>query len=840
MCAYQHHERPKRDSSPSAIITRNQRSNPALKHINDQAFGSNAGVNTPNKERAKDRLGRMRDTPTSSGQNSPTNVSRHDPMNGTNSHDRALRKHSRRQHRVHHDHHHYHLKNGLQSPRTQGISQHTNGFIRSHSHQAHHGSPFANPHEQLGRHFLSKTNLSLQNLSSLGKLVDDRTGYHEDKRVSDEELSRIGKQKNGKQLREYYEKLNEILDGWREVDEILDSKFPEEVMLRFGSVEEVERFNGNRKRLPWLEGELDSEGTESGYQEESEESDDDDLHRKNGRSSFARAASALSGWFGGNTGTPPQQKANPYISGRDEEQALLSSSAPGPPTFAQKYGSTSPYRNAGPGLTTINDDNGVEEDGNDESMPSLSGKERAGRMSHSPPNVGTVRSATPSGQTPRALENGAVSSKLNKTNTINGKPRKKLYRRRSQEDSGTASDDEFDEDDEDDGVIQAGKLDAKIAAEHEERQSRAKTREVVIPGTNGETIKADDVERNQSTSTDRERQNKAAQLGGVSERERMRLLQHVPGRQEREGEREKGVQFAININLAVNVLLLAGKAIAVVSSNSVSLIASLVDSALDLLSTVIIFGTSKAISYRSFHTYFKYPVGKKRFEPLGVVIFAVLMIASFCQVLVESVERLFAVMRTGAEAPGEAAELPLIGIAFMVLTIIIKTFMWFIYRKSHSSGVRAVAQDAENDVVFNIASLIFPVVGSKLGWPALDPIGGICLSIYIIAEWLETLTETVTKLSGAVGESQDISRALYLIVRFRSVNSVSALEVYHAGDDMIVEADVVLPHTMALKEAHDAGEVITYGMELLSGIERSYIHLDYNPGGQAGHVTQRG
>lgn len=834
MCAYQQHERPKRDSSPSAIIARKKRGNPALVSINDPAFGSNAVTTTPDKERAKDRLGKMRDTPSSSGQNSPT----FDSKNGTNSHDRALRKQARRQHRVHHDHHHYHLKNGAQSPGSHSFSHQKHAKIRNHSHQAHHGSPFANPNDQIGRHFLSKTNLSLQDLSSLGKLVDDRTGYHEDKRVSDAELSRIGKQKNGKEIREYYEKLNEILDGWREVDEILDSKFPEEVMLKFGSVEEVEQFNGNRKRLPWLEGELESEGTESGYQEESEESDDE-LHRKNGRSSLARAASALSGWFGGNSATPPHQRAGLYGPGRDEEQALLSSSAsntpirePGPPTFAKKYGATGAYRNTGSGLTTIDDDIGID----DESMPSLSGKELAGRMGTSPPNVGTVRSVTPSGQTPRALENGVASSKLAKSN---GQPRRKLYRRRSQEDSGTASDDEFDEDD-DEGGIQAGKLDAKIAAEHEERQSRAKTREVVVPGTNGETIKADEVERNQSTSTDRERQNKAAQLGGVSERERMRLLQHVPGRQEREGERERGVQFAININLAVNVLLLAGKAIAVVSSNSVSLIASLVDSALDLLSTVIIFGTSKAISYRSFHTYFKYPVGKKRFEPLGVVIFAVLMIASFCQVLVESVERLFAVMRTGAEVPGESAELPLIGIAFMVLTIIIKTFMWLIYRKSHSSGVRAVAQDAENDVVFNIASLIFPVVGSKLGWPALDPIGGICLSIYIISEWLETLTETVTKLSGAVGESQDVSRALYMILRFRSVNSVSALEVYHAGDDMIVEADVVLPHTMALKEAHDAGEVITYGMELLSGIERAYIHLDYNSRGQAGHVAQRG
>ncbi len=67
------------------------------------------------------------------------------------------------------------------------------------------------------------------------------------------------------------------------------------------------------------------------------------------------------------------------------------------------------------------------------------------------------------------------------------------------------------------------------------------------------------------------------------------------------------MQFAININLIINILLLAGKGVAVLSSNSVSLIASFVDSALDLLSTIIIFATSKAIAYRSWRTIYKYP-----------------------------------------------------------------------------------------------------------------------------------------------------------------------------------------------------------------------------------------
>ena len=53
------------------------------------------------------------------------------------------------------------------------------------------------------------------------------------------------------------------------------------------------------------------------------------------------------------------------------------------------------------------------------------------------------------------------------------------------------------------------------------------------------------------------------------------------------------------VNTGVNVLLVGGKTMAVLYSSSISLTASLVDSALDLLSTMIILGTSWAIGMRS-------------------------------------------------------------------------------------------------------------------------------------------------------------------------------------------------------------------------------------------------
>lgn len=90
------------------------------------------------------------------------------------------------------------------------------------------------------------------------------------------------------------------------------------------------------------------------------------------------------------------------------------------------------------------------------------------------------------------------------------------------------------------------------------------------------------------------------------------------------------MKVPLTVNFLVNAILLTAKALAVISSSSVSLVASFVDAALDFLSTLIIFVSSLAMGRKG--DKHKYPVGKKRFEPLGVLIFSVAMIASFCQV----------------------------------------------------------------------------------------------------------------------------------------------------------------------------------------------------------------
>lgn len=120
--------------------------------------------------------------------------------------------------------------------------------------------------------------------------------------------------------------------------------------------------------------------------------------------------------------------------------------------------------------------------------------------------------------------------------------------------------------------------------------------------------------------------------------------------------------------------------------------------------TLIIWSTSKLVSAKSFKLSSRYPVGRRRLQPLGTLCFSVIMVVSFLQILQESVTRL---MGDDHEVP----KLPAVAIASMASTIGLKGAIWFGCRWQSSSQVQALAQDCKTDVIFNTASLLFPAIG---------------------------------------------------------------------------------------------------------------------------------
>ncbi|KAK3362838.1 hypothetical protein B0T25DRAFT_586983 [Lasiosphaeria hispida] len=327
------------------------------------------------------------------------------------------------------------------------------------------------------------------------------------------------------------------------------------------------------------------------------------------------------------------------------------------------------------------------------------------------------------------------------------------------------------------------------------------------------------------------------------------------------------VTLAIYVNFAANAILLAGKIAVIASVPSVSVLASLVDAVLDFLSTVIVWLTTWLISKQD---QYRYPIGRRRLEPIGVLVFSIIMITSFTQVALEATQRL-------ASPDHEIIELGVPAIAIMLGTIVIKSMCWLWCRLVKNSSVQALWASPVTtqlamepclanhdtglpmrapvrltpclastslirpaDVIFNAGSIAFPIVGfyARVWW--LDALGGLLLSLVVIFNWSQTSFEHIRHLSGFSATADQRNILLYLTMRFaKTIKQIQGLQAYHAGDKLNIEVDIVLDASTALKDSHDLSESLQYVLESVPIVDRAFVHVDYASYNLPTHMQQQ-
>lgn len=320
--------------------------------------------------------------------------------------------------------------------------------------------------------------------------------------------------------------------------------------------------------------------------------------------------------------------------------------------------------------------------------------------------------------------------------------------------------------------------------------------------------------------------------GGGIQRVKGHITELLPEEEkEKRRKAERRAKIAINVNVVANIVLVIAKLIASFSSDSLSLIASLVDSALDLLCTMIVWTTNKLVQWRVSALQRKFPVGRRRLEPLGILVFSIIMVISFLQILKESVEKIIPLK-------GSADMLPPVAIGALGATILVKGIIWFGCIPIKTTQVQALAQDCKTDVVFNTLSLLFPLIGyyTKTWW--LDPVGAGLLSLFIIYDWGETCFENVTRLSGQAASQKLMKKLMYLGYRFSPIiDGFKSVISYHQGDNVWVEYDILLDGKMPVAKAHDIAETLQYCAEGLPDVDRAFVSIDYAVSGPSGHNT---
>ncbi|XP_073266803.1 metal tolerance protein 11 isoform X3 [Populus alba] len=310
-------------------------------------------------------------------------------------------------------------------------------------------------------------------------------------------------------------------------------------------------------------------------------------------------------------------------------------------------------------------------------------------------------------------------------------------------------------------------------------------------------------------------------LEGFNEMDALAERGFIPGMSKEEKEiLARSETFAIRISNFANMVLFVAKAYASIRSGSLAIIASTLDSLLDLLSGFILWFT--AFSMQTPNPY-QYPIGKKRMQPLGILVFASVMATLGLQIILESVRALLS-----DESDFDLTKEQERWIVGIMLSVTLVKLVLMIYCRSFTDEiVKAYAQDHFFDVITNTIGLVAALLANYLeAW--MDPVGAIVLALYTIRTWSMTVLENVNSLVGKSATPDYLQKLTYLCWNHhKAIRHIDTVRAYTFGSHYFVEVDIVLPSSMPLQEAHDIGESLQEKLELLPEIERAFVHLDY-------------
>ncbi|WVZ73441.1 hypothetical protein U9M48_021747 [Paspalum notatum var. saurae] len=298
-----------------------------------------------------------------------------------------------------------------------------------------------------------------------------------------------------------------------------------------------------------------------------------------------------------------------------------------------------------------------------------------------------------------------------------------------------------------------------------------------------------------------------------------------------EDKEQKQSEFAMKISNYANIVLLVFKVYATIRTGSMAIAASTLDSLLDFMAGGILWFTH--LSMKRVNIY-KYPIGKLRVQPVGIIVFAAIMATLGFQVLVQAIEQLV------ENKPGEkmSSEQLIWLYSIMLSATAVKLALWLYCKSSGNSIVRAYAKDHYFDVITNVVGLVAAVLGDKFLW-WIDPAGAVLLAVYTIVNWSKTVLENAATLVGQCAPPEMLQMLTYLAMKHDSrVKRVDTVRAYSFGALYFVEVDIELHEDMRLREAHTIGESLQEKIEKLPEVERAFVHIDFESTHKPEHTVR--
>ncbi|RTK92064.1 MAG: cation diffusion facilitator family transporter [Rickettsiales bacterium] len=276
------------------------------------------------------------------------------------------------------------------------------------------------------------------------------------------------------------------------------------------------------------------------------------------------------------------------------------------------------------------------------------------------------------------------------------------------------------------------------------------------------------------------------------------------------------IRSASYVSVTVATIILSVKAYGLASTDSQTLLASLVDSLLDMTSSII---NLIAIRFALLPPDKNHRFGHEKFQDLAIFSQSIFFFASCIFTLFSSTKSLY--MRATPSNTEFGASIMYVCI---FLTLIVVLYQSYVFKKTQSKIVAADKLHYFSDFLTNIV-VISSLYLSATFW-YIDGIMGIVISLYIMKGSFSLFREAIRNLADEEFIDEDRDKIIAVVKNYSDVKGMHDLKTRSAGNKPFIQFHLELNGEFSLKKAHTISDEISEEILKLFPNAEIIIHQD--------------
>lgn len=277
------------------------------------------------------------------------------------------------------------------------------------------------------------------------------------------------------------------------------------------------------------------------------------------------------------------------------------------------------------------------------------------------------------------------------------------------------------------------------------------------------------------------------------------------------------MRMATYASLSVAVTLVVAKLVAWGLSDSMSLLATLIDSTLDVLASAV---NLLAVRHALTPADKEHRFGHGKAEALAGLGQAAFVAGSSGFLLLGAVRRLL------DPQPIEAFG---VGVVVMVFSIIatlgLLAFQRHVVRKTGSTAIGADALHYRTDLLVNV-SVIAALLLAARGWTGFDPLFALCIAAYILFSAWEIVRQSLDHLMDRELPDEDRQAIKEIVRAHLAVKGLHDLRTRQAGTDTFIQLHLELDDELTLLQAHHISDEVEGSLQERFADAQIIIHVD--------------